>query len=102
MITLIIIAAVGMQTYVKRGLSGRVKNVVDHVGVPGDVGGAVLNLDAAQYKPYYEESKSVVTSHTESDRGLSSYGGLAVSGVDDVVSVAPAGYETTKATTDAD
>ena len=29
LITLIIIAAVGMQTYVKRGLSGRVKDAVD-------------------------------------------------------------------------
>ena len=102
LITLIIVAAVGMQTYVKRGLSGRVKNVVDHTGSPGDVGGVALNLTGTQYTPYYEESKSEVQSHSEAKRGLSAYGGLGITDVDENVKVTAAGYDKTKSTDDAD
>jgi len=61
LIALVVGAAIAMQTYVKRGLQGRVKNAVDHVGVVGDVGGAPLVLSGDQYEPYYAES------HTRSD-----------------------------------
>ena len=102
LITLIIVAAVGMQTYVKRGLAGRVKNVVDHAGVPGDVGGAVLTLTGDQYTPYYEESKSVVASSSAAKRTLTGDGGLAISGVTEKVGVEAAGYDKTKAWGDQD
>ncbi len=97
LITLIIVAAVGMQTYVKRGLSGRVKNVVDHTGVPGDVGGAVLDLKGAQYTPYYEESVSQVKSDATAVRDLEKFGKLAVSALDEKIAVTAGGYEKTKA-----
>lgn len=51
LIGLIVAAAVAMQTYVKRGLQGRVKDAVDTMATStGDLGGTT------QYEPYYLES----------------------------------------------
>ena len=61
LIALVVGAAIAMQTYVKRGLQGRVKNAVDHTGTGQTVAGATLTFDGNQYEPYYAES------HTNSD-----------------------------------
>lgn len=45
---LVVAAAIAMQVYVKRGLQGRVKNVVDHT--EGDI------FTGEQYEPYYMAS----------------------------------------------
>jgi hypothetical protein len=57
-LALVVGAVVAMQVYVKRGLQGRLKNVVDHTGSGGEVGNAgdTLTFDAAQYEPYYMAS----------------------------------------------
>ena len=54
-LALVVGAVVAMQIYVKRGLQGRLRNVVDHTGSGGVVGNAgdTLSFDAGQYEPYY-------------------------------------------------
>ena len=114
LITLIIIAAVGMQTYVKRGLSGRIKNVVDHTG--GDIGGlgfgpgaeSVLTLTAGkQYTPYYEESDTTVESKASHNAAILERGSFNKNAIVETAKVsaetgAVAGSETTKSTASAD
>ena len=53
LISVIVAAAIAMQTYVKRGLQGRVRDAVDHVGAGGDVGGTALNFTGEQFEPAY-------------------------------------------------
>jgi len=76
LIALVVGAAIAMQTYVKRGLQGRVRNAVDHVGVVGDVGGAPLVLSGDQYEPYYAESHSDQTSNSQVNKVVAIDGGV--------------------------
>lgn len=54
-LALVVGAVVAMQIYVKRGLQGRIKSVVDHTGSGGTVGNDAdtLAFDDGQYEPYY-------------------------------------------------
>lgn len=52
---LIVAAVIAMQTYVKRGLQGRIKEAVDYVGEESQTAG-VANFSGAQYEPYYLSS----------------------------------------------
>jgi hypothetical protein len=52
---LIIAAIVAMQTYVKRGLQGRIKDTVDFVDNAGQSTG-VVQFTGSQYEPYYLSS----------------------------------------------
>ena len=97
LITLIIIAAVGMQTYVKRGLSGRVKDTVDFVGpTMTGIGGVDLVLDGKQYTPYYEESNTQVKSASSSTNTLTNSGGVAKTLIEQSAKVDTGGYEITR------
>lgn len=55
LIALVVGAAMAMQIYVKRGLQGRVRDVVDHTGSGGVVGGEKdeLKFSGAQFEPGY-------------------------------------------------
>ena len=66
LIALVIAAAVAMQVYVKRGLQGRVRDVVDHTGSGGEVGstGDQLTFSAEQYEPYYLTSTATTGQQT--------------------------------------
>lgn len=77
LIALVIGAAMAMQIYVKRGLQGRVKDVVDHTGSGGIVGSNTDNLEfsASQYEPYYLRSdaqtgQDTTDSETVTDGGI--------------------------------
>ncbi len=62
LIALVIAAAVAMQTYVKRGIQGRVADAVDNAPA-ADLGGAgTINFTTKQYEPYYTESSGNVAS----------------------------------------
>lgn len=52
---LIVAAVIAMQTYVKRGLQGRIKDAVDYVGQEEQAAGTP-NFSGAQYEPYYLSS----------------------------------------------
>ncbi|MCU0666752.1 MAG: hypothetical protein MUF05_06635 [Candidatus Omnitrophica bacterium] len=58
LIGLVVGAALAMQVYVRRGLQGRTKDVVDHTGAAGDVGGQTLEFTSGQYEPYYASSSA--------------------------------------------
>lgn len=74
LVGLIVAAAVAMQSYVKRGLQGRVREAVDHVGAGGDVGGTNLTFTGEQYEPYYRDSQFNVT-RGSTKRAATSLGG---------------------------
>ncbi len=63
LIGVIVAAAVAMQTYVKRGLQGRVRDAVDFPGEGGDVGisGNSLSFSGQQYEPYYTETDLAIS-----------------------------------------
>ena len=69
LIALVVGAAMAMQIYVKRGLQGRVKDVVDHTGTGGEIGtaGDSLTFKSGQYEPYYSESSGTTTQDTKND-----------------------------------
>lgn len=48
---LIVAAVIAMQTYVKRGLQGRIKEAVDHV--ENATAGEGVSFSGGQYEPYY-------------------------------------------------
>ncbi|MFA4854748.1 MAG: hypothetical protein WC616_05315 [Candidatus Omnitrophota bacterium] len=52
---LIVAAVIAMQTYVKRGFQGRVKDAVDYVDQGGS-GASAVNFATKQYEPYYLQS----------------------------------------------
>jgi len=62
LIALVIAAAVAMQTYVKRGLQGRIADAVDHAPATDNVAGSPINFSTKQYEPYYTESSGNVVS----------------------------------------
>ena len=53
---LIVGAIIAMQTYVKRGLQGRVRDAVDHTGTTQEIAGANFEFSGDQYEPYYLRS----------------------------------------------
>ncbi len=65
LIAIVVGAVVAMQIYVRRGLQGRIRNVVDHVGQGGAVGGGNFAFTAGmggQYEPYYLASQTDASS----------------------------------------
>jgi hypothetical protein len=69
-IGLVIAAVVAMQVYVKRGLQGRIKDVVDHPGGGGEVGSADFAFTGKQYEPYYLSSTSDSTQEATETENL--------------------------------
>ena len=52
---LIVAAVMAMQTYVKRGFQGRIKDAVDYTDA-GGAGASSVNFATKQYEPYYLSS----------------------------------------------
>lgn len=69
LIALVIGAAMAMQTYVKRGLQGRIKGATDtNIGKKfGD-----FEFKTSQYEPYYANSSAVVDSSRDSKDNVKS------------------------------
>lgn len=76
-IALVIGAIVAMQTYVRRGLQGKIKDVVDHTGKAEEVGGKTLEFSGSQYEPYYTESTASTTQSASSTEDLQKEGAVA-------------------------
>jgi len=84
LIALVVGAVVAMQIYVKRGIQGRVRDVVDHTGVGGEVAGENLTFTASQYEPYYNQSTASTTQNSSNTEQMTAGGGTsreATSGV---------------------
>lgn len=58
LIAIVIGAVVAMQVYMRRGMQGRIRNVVDHVGAGGQVGNSAFAFTSEQYEPYYTSSEA--------------------------------------------
>jgi len=102
LIALIIAAAVGMQTYVKRGLQGRVKEATKHTGTAQEVAGETLTFTGNQYEPYYAESDTKVRSERTADEEMGNRGEITRSNVKEETKVDVGGVETVLNTTGAD
>jgi len=74
---LVVGAVVAMQVYTKRGIQGRIKDVVDHTGQAQDVGGQNLSLSGDQYEPYYLVSTSNMTQNVTGSENLAEGGSVA-------------------------
>ena len=62
LIALVIAAAIAMQTYVRRGIQGRVADAVDHAPATALVAGQAINFTTKQYEPYYLDSSADIES----------------------------------------
>ncbi len=70
LIALVVGAVAAMQVYVKRGIQGRIKDVVDHTGGAGEVGGASFSFSTGQYEPYYLASDAATTRNSSNQEVL--------------------------------
>lgn len=60
LIAIVVGAVVAMQVYVRRGIQGRIKNVVDHnpAATAATSGEGALTFTGEQYEPYYQASEA--------------------------------------------
>lgn len=72
---LIVAAVVGMQTYIKRGFQGRIKDAVNYVDYGGSTGDTVT-FSTKQYEPYYAESKFTTARTSEESSELKESGAV--------------------------
>ncbi|MCX5709645.1 MAG: hypothetical protein NT088_02815 [Candidatus Omnitrophica bacterium] len=70
-------AFIAMQVYIKRGLQGRIKDVVDARGSGGSVGGNTLTFNTSQYEPYYVQSNAQTQQSSNESEGESLGGGVS-------------------------
>lgn len=90
-IGLVVAVAIGMQTYIKRGLQGRIADAVNHVGAGADVGGTDLTFSGQQFEPTFRDS-SYDTTTDASETMNTALGGAVTKTVDQ--STDRTGYET--------
>lgn len=79
LIALVIGAVVAMQVYVRRGLQGRVRDVVDDITVGGQVDNptAVENIFiSGQYEPYYVSSNATTNQTSNQTESLQAGGAV--------------------------
>jgi len=72
LIAIVVGAVVAMQIYIKRGMQGRVKDVVDYTGdamFATQANGSNFGFSSGQYEPYYSNSSTNSTqSANETER----------------------------------
>ena len=73
---LIVAAVIAMQTYVKRGFQGRLKDAVDYVDNGGQEDGVVA-FKAKQYEPYYLKSDFTSTRDSTEKENLLDAGAVS-------------------------
>jgi hypothetical protein len=95
LIALVVGAAVAMQTYVKRGLQGRVKEATDNAGSGGTVGGTTLTFSGNQYEPYYLQSNSQITSNSTKVQNWANNGQVGQTGISDTTQKLTGSMDTT-------
>lgn len=77
LIALVIGAVVAMQVYVKRGIQGRIKNIVDDVSLGGAITGTSNVLTGGQYEPYYLSSVGSTDQTSDSVDNLETGGAVS-------------------------
>ena len=72
---LIVAAVVAMQTYIKRGFQGRIKDAVDYTYQGGQTSN-VVNFSGDQYEPYYLSSNFDSTQNVQTREELLNQGAV--------------------------
>lgn len=72
---LIVAAVVAMQSYIKRGFQGRIKDAVDFKDQAGQ-NANVVQFNTTQYEPYYLTSTFESTRNSEDNEHLSQEGAV--------------------------
>ena len=72
LIGLVVAALVAMQTYVKRGLQGRMKDATDQVAMQNPTIGAT-----SQYEPYYMQSNTTQSTTASDNENIATGGAVA-------------------------
>jgi Flp pilus assembly pilin Flp len=67
---------IAMQLYIRRGLQGRVRDVVDHTGTGGPVAGEQFEFSGDQFEPGYTSSASQRESHSPQKEEMPQGGGF--------------------------
>jgi hypothetical protein len=96
LIALTIAAAMAMQTYVKRGIQGRVADAVDHAPDTDLVAGKAIKFTTRQYEPYYLESEGDIASKRDYKDKISERGKVARSDVIEETKRKKGAWEETK------
>ena len=99
LIALVVGAAIAMQTYVKRGLQGRVKDVVDYTGNISASVSETANFTAGQYEPYYAQSYGQIDSKRMSTEVTDANGKMQRTGVDEGTTKNAGAWENIRNTT---
>lgn len=70
-IALVLGALIGMQTYVRRSLNGRIADASDtRFPAPGSGGAEFAGFNRAQFEPYYANSNSSTTSSVRTPQAV--------------------------------
>lgn len=77
LIALVVGAVVAMQVYVKKGIQGRIRDVVDHTGSGGEVAGENLTLSGDQYEPYYLSATGSTSQQATNTENVGQKGSVA-------------------------
>jgi Flp pilus assembly pilin Flp len=77
LVALVVGAVVTMQVYIKRGLQGRIRDVVDHAGTSGEIAGSSFSFSGNQYEPYYTSSNVTTSQDTGETKTLQTGGAFA-------------------------
>jgi uncharacterized protein (UPF0333 family) len=80
LIGVIVAAAIAMQIYVRRGMSGRIKDAVDY-SIQDPQASAVFNTQ--QYEPYYMAGSEYTTEQSGTTSESVEQGGIRTYGVQD-------------------
>ena len=72
---LIVAAVVAMQTYIKRGLQGRIKDAVDYKDQAGQTSN-VVQFSTNQYEPYYISSNFTTNRTADETENMEIGGGV--------------------------
>lgn len=95
LIALVVGAAVAMQTYVKRGLQGRVADAVDYAPGGAPVDGQQLNFQTRQYEPYYTQSNVNEATDRNLQEAAGARGQIDKTGITDTKRTLAGSVETT-------
>ena len=71
LIGLVVAALVAMQTYVKRGLQGRMKDATDQVAIANPTIGAT-----SQYEPYYMQQNTTQSTNASDNEAIAQGGAI--------------------------
>ena len=73
-LALVLAALLGMQLYVKRGLQGRYKELVDHAVKQASSAAMLTTTSPRQYEPYYVQDQFTVSQSKQVNEGAKTEG----------------------------